>query len=682
MTLSGGPGLTTAGLRLPKQGEPSSSRGKRRGLAPLGAGFSLGTLVLCSCLTASTAEMPWPSSTDGVPTTAATAAAAATATTATTTATATTTTTTPTTTRVAASELSVAATRAALQAEMMLQDGDVPGALQELRSAVLHDDQSPYLRVRLGEALLLLGDAEGADTAADQSLSLAVSPPYWGAALRLKATARDLLGDRGGSIKALRQALQRGPDRQASAMLAERLVAAGELAAAEDVVTHWMEAEPGAVDGWVALGRVFAERAEIDRAFIHLRHALSLKPDDENALLSLRDLLLALGRDDEAAAAATAFAAAHGDEPEVRVMMLASIALKSPADARALAKSWLDYDGGDDTLRLVADGFERAGLLDDALQTLAAAPAPRSLISLEIARLLLSKRRPVEAEKIACAFAARPGALEERLQEFSITLCARAEVDRGEVDDAVLRLIEASSARPRSPRLIDALRTVVVRAQPSRQAAARQHAERVLAGLHTEADVLIAAAMVIDGAGDHAGATAVLTQALAKRPADRALVFAWSRLLANQGRAFPEGQSEARAAVEQVERLVESSGADVDTLNFMAFTLSEHQLRASAASAYAWRAVLLDPLNGYVHDTLGWALLMEGEIDEATASLRRAVRLSPDEGEIMFHLATALARQKHRGDALSTLARARALLPNSDPLVVRLDALKLDLQRP
>ncbi|MDP2340858.1 MAG: tetratricopeptide repeat protein [Deltaproteobacteria bacterium] len=593
--------------------------------------------------------------------------------------------TTTTTTTAPDRDLSAEATRATLQAELLLQEGDVPGAVAELKAAVIHDDGSPYLRLRLGEALLLLGDADGADAAADAAVRLAGSSVRAVGPLRLKAAAREQLGDIDGSIVALRAALGHGPDRMSSAMLAERLVAKGELHAAEDVVDLWMKAEPGAVDGWVALGRVFAERGEIDRAFVHLRHALATKPDDDDALISLRDLLLALGRFDDAAVAAADFARAHGDGQEVRVMLLASLALRDhPSgveEARALAKAWLDDDGGDDTRRLVADGFERAGLIDDAVACLAAAPAPRALVSLERARLLLHQRKPEDAAALACPVASRAGGIEERLQEFAVTLCARAEADGGDVDGAVLRLIEASSVRPRSVRLVEALRSVVPRAQASRQAAARQHVERLLAD-NPEADLVIAAAFVKDAAGDHAGGKALLTTALAKRPADRALVFGHARLLDQQALPGAAGNDDARGAVELVERLVERSGADVDTLNFMAFTLAEHQLRADVARSYAWRAVLLDPLNGYVQDTLGWARLVAGDVDDATATLQRAARLSPDEGEILFHLATALFRQKNKAQARETLAKSRALLETDDPLLPRVLALEQELQKP
>jgi tetratricopeptide (TPR) repeat protein len=574
-------------------------------------------------------------------------------------------------------ELSSEATRATLQAELLLQDGDVAGAVAELRAAVGHDQRSPYLRQRLGEALLLLGDAEGADAAADAAWHLTTDDEERTAALRLQAAAKDVLGDDDGSIAALRKALLVRPDRMASAMLADRLVKKGELALAEDVVARWMAAEPGAVDGWVSLARVFAERLEVDRAFTHLQKALAISADDEDALVLRHDLLLALGRFDEAARAARRLAQARGDGFDVRAALMQSLALQDAAEARALAKTWLDDDGGDETRLLVADAFERTGLLNDAVATLAAAPLARPLLSLEHARVLLHLHRADEAATLACPLSSQTRGLDERLHDYALSLCTRAEADLGSADDAVARLLGATADRAPTPRTIESMRPLAKLASASRRAALRQHLERLAPT--ADGDIAVAVAFSLDALDEHDAAMALLLRTLQKKPADPALVFAHARLLDAQAAPGAAGVDAVRGAVELVERLIERTGPDADTLNFLAFALAERDLRADEARAWAWRALLLDPLNGYVTDTLGWATLKTGDVDAAVALLRRADRLSPDEGEIVFHLAVALQKQGAKDDARAAVARARALLPKGDVLLPRVLELEREL---
>ncbi len=592
--------------------------------------------------------------------------------------------------------LSAEATRATLQAELLLQDGDVEGAVSELRAAVSHDATSSYLHQRLGEALLLFGDANGADAAADDAVNLANDTDgdkdvvdQRVAALRLKAVTREQLGDDDGSIKALQRALAARPDRQASAMLAERLVKKGELSLAESVVEKWMTAESDAgvvsVDGYVALARVYAEREEVDRAFSFLQKALSLQPDDGDGLLLQRDVLGALGRYDDAAVAARAYARARGDGPDVRGLLLTSVALKDAAEARVIADAWLDDDGGDQSRLAIADSFESAGLVDDAARVLDGAATPRALLTLEHARMLLALKQPAAAEKLACPTASRAGGLEERLQDYAIALCARAEADGGAVDDAIARVLSAAQDRPRSVRLLDSLKTSVAGASASRQAAVRQHlqARADAFAADKDADVVEAAAFAAQAAGDGDLAKSLLAKALTKKPQDPTLGFAFARLLVDQA-ASP---SDITAALELVQRLVERTGPDVQTLNFMAFTVADHgddnhvfggrapPLPVEEARRWAWQAVLRAPLNGYVLDTLGWALVRAGDVDRAIAVLRRADRLSPGEGEIWFHLAMAL---KNANDVSwkEAAKKARALLPTNDKLLPRLDALE------
>jgi tetratricopeptide (TPR) repeat protein len=586
--------------------------------------------------------------------------------------------------------MSTEAARATLQAELALQTGDMLAAVEAWRLAVRADELSAYLQLRLGEALLLVGDADGAGHAGGIALRLADETDprsdHAIAALCLLGQAMVELGRLDDAEGHLREALRRVPgEPRASALLANQLVARGSLDEAEAIVQRWTEQDPGTT-GLVSLARVFAERGQLERAHRHLDAALGRVAADEAALGLKRDLLLAEGRDDDAVAVARGLLAARGDGPETRSGLLVTTALAQPDEARRVAAGLLAEEPGERTRLLIADAFERAGLVDDAAATLREAVAagatmrPSSVVFLELARLELARRDPSAAQRIACRAADVVDPTDARLADWAVALCARAEVDLGRTAPAVSRLVARVAVRPPRARPLQALATLLPLVEDSAVLdVARSAAREVLAlqgdptivGAGLEPAIVLQAAQVLEAGGDHDGARVAVEALLTTRPADRDVILGHARLLDVQGRS----DAQTLAAVELVERLVDRVGGDIDTLNFMAFALAERGLRPDDAKAFAWRAVLLDPLSGYVLDTLGWAQLKAGDVDAALRTLRRADRLAPREGEIWFHIAAA---ERARGDveaAHAAVARALELLPSTDPLRARATAL-------
>ncbi|HEY1099119.1 MAG TPA: hypothetical protein VGF99_09320, partial [Myxococcota bacterium] len=93
--------------------------------------------------------------------------------------------------------VNVDAARETMAAELALIRGDVPAAVVAWRAAVHADETSPYLRTRLGEALLMVGDVEGATAVADAAVQLGTDDKddvheveHIAAAWRLRALAR------------------------------------------------------------------------------------------------------------------------------------------------------------------------------------------------------------------------------------------------------------------------------------------------------------------------------------------------------------------------------------------------------------------------------------------------------------------------------------------------------------
>ena len=588
------------------------------------------------------------------------------------------------------------AARATLQAELSLHDGDVAGAVAAWRVAVRADDTSPYLQVRLGECLLLVGDPMGAATAASAAWSLGhdgndddVEVEDGLAALRVQAQAWSELGEADRSEAALRQVLMRAPgEARASAMLAERMVARAALDDAEAVVERWMQDAPG-VEGRVGLARVFAERRQIERAFRHLDLALLKAPDDEDALVLRRDLWWALGRFDEATVAARALLAARGDSPQTRSSLVSALALSDPQAAVDVANGIVADDPGERSRLVVADALERGGLIDEAIGILSSSSSRGPLgamLTLEVARLQLVRHRPGVAQPMACGLADSLPPTDLRLLDAASSLCARAEADLDDTVPAVARLLRITSLTPPRARPLLALASVLAETTAaSAVAVSAQTARAALDALDMSnlgsaetapsVDVILAAASVLQAAGHSDEAKALAKALMRARPADRSAVLGYARLLASEA----DSDDDTRAAVELVERVVERSGADVDALNFMAFALAERSLRPDDARVFAWRAVLRDPHSGYVTDTLGWAEIKAGDPAAALITLRRADRLAPDEGEIWFHIAAAEQAAGHAALSRDAADKAMRLLRPHDPLRARIRALVAEL---
>ncbi len=587
--------------------------------------------------------------------------------------------------------LSTEAARAALQAELHLQQGDATAAAAAWRSAVRADDTSPYLQLRLGEALLLVGDAQGADGAATAAIALchdgkddSDETEQHIAALRLRAQTRAELGDDDGSEATLREVLERKPgDSDASGMLAERLVKRGALDLAEDVVVQWMQ-HSTSVAGAVALGLVFAERGQHDRGMIHLERALEKDPKSARALDAKLRLLWALGRYPEAADTAHAALKAIGDTMETRSTLITAVGLASPPATIPLVRAMLG-DGASEREKLVtADALERAGLVDAAAAVLAPAKASdrvSGLVLLEIARLSLTQRQPERALNVACSvadgFSKNDGkndgsAPNERALDHAVMLCASAELEAkgGDASRGLVRVMNTITSEPR-PRPLHTLARVVEHLGRSgaHEAAIQVALHKARAHTaHSDVDVALAALSVLTAAREYDEAIAGYEALLAKAPTDPRIVLAHAR--AKERHA--DNDAQALAAIELAERLLERAQAagkhNVEAMNFIAFSLAERGLKSDRAKELAWQAVLREPTSGYILDTLGWAQLKGGEACVAAKTLRRADKLSPNEGELWFHIAAAEQACGNSNDARSAAKRALQLLPAGDPL--------------
>lgn len=151
---------------------------------------------------------------------------------------------------------------------------------------------------------------------------------------------------------------------------------------------------------------------------------------------------------------------------------------------------------------------------------------------------------------------------------------------------------------------------------------------------------------------------------LKTRPADTVASNALGNFYARNG--------DFAAAKTVYEEVVKTTPSNAEALNNLANTLL--QLKNPDAVRVAELALENNPLNASLMDTLGWALLQNGQKERALGILKEARRQAGDNPEIKYHFAAALAQSGLKNDARDELTAA---LKISNQFAGAADAAKL-----
>jgi tetratricopeptide (TPR) repeat protein len=101
-------------------------------------------------------------------------------------------------------------------------------------------------------------------------------------------------------------------------------------------------------------------------------------------------------------------------------------------------------------------------------------------------------------------------------------------------------------------------------------------------------------------------------------------------------------------------------------LNYLGYSWIEQGLNLQRARQMVERAVSLRPNDGYIVDSLGWALYRLGHYDEAVTHLERAVELRPVDPTINDHLGDAYWKVGRVNEARFQWQRALTMKPEAD----------------
>ena len=124
-----------------------------------------------------------------------------------------------------------------------------------------------------------------------------------------------------------------------------------------------------------------------------------------------------------------------------------------------------------------------------------------------------------------------------------------------------------------------------------------------------------------------------------------------------------ERQGPWEKSEKDLEAALKLSGDQAILLNFLGYSWVDKGVNLARARTMIERAVALRPRDGYIVDSLGWALYRMGDTAGAVAQLEHAIELKPQDATINDHLGDAYWAAGRKTEALYQWRRA---LQNAD----------------
>jgi tetratricopeptide (TPR) repeat protein len=379
-----------------------------------------------------------------------------------------------------------------------------------------------------------------------------------------------------------------------------------------------------------SLGRLMEVRGLLKDALVQFRRAASLDPGHCEVEVAIGRTLLAAGRP------------AAGRSAMARALEIC------PDDLEAVA--------GLATAHMVLDDAAAAARVLDAPARRPS--APEELVVL-LAQALLADARVHEAADLYAARAAR-----DTLSPRIAFLHAQTLLALDRPDDALGELGRSRRLDPTNRTVTAALGRLMIARERQREGVVIL--EELLSESPGFEPEYVALARGYSELGEHDSAIAAIEKALAEFGETPSLLGALGSV------RFGAGDTDGALAA--YEGVLEIAPESVHALNFLAYTLADEDLDPARAVGYAEQAVELDPENGFVRDTLGWAYYKLGRFAEAREEIETAIELGGAEAVIYEHLGDVLRELGLIEDALSAWSRALELEPGRPTVLERMEA--------
>jgi tetratricopeptide (TPR) repeat protein len=491
-------------------------------------------------------------------------------------------------------------------------------AIRALALAASADPQSAHLRVARARSYLRLGQFRKARSELDRAAKL--RPSFAGIYL-VRAWMAIYERQFKQAQKHLIRAMRLAPKWPRVYRLLARLHRArGDGKREARVYRFLLRLDPDDVEAWMALAASARRQRRNLKASRILKALLKAHPWEVNARIALSYVWLELGKNRQAVRELEEAVNLSDDDPEVALSLWRLLLMRGEVSkAKALLK------------RLQAN----------------AAPEYLSFAATRLKELGLARQAEAAANKALAMDRGYSGALVV-LSELALL--------RGDFARALALALRAVKRKKRLAGAVQKLARVFL--VWGRCGKGDAQFARLLRANPTSVPVLTAWAELQARCGQKGGlGFARMKRRVRQSGLDARMLTSWALI--------QEAAGQWQSAVKVAQTLLRLDPDDVQALNFIGYTLAERGKGGNKAVRMLVRAQRLSPLDPYVMDSLGLALLMVGKLRKAGVWLDRARRMLPLEPEVLGHVGDHRALTNRRGEALRLykLALQRAPMP-------------------
>jgi tetratricopeptide (TPR) repeat protein len=166
---------------------------------------------------------------------------------------------------------------------------------------------------------------------------------------------------------------------------------------------------------------------------------------------------------------------------------------------------------------------------------------------------------------------------------------------------------------------------------------------------------------------DLAAAEKTVVEGMARFPRNADLHYVLGSILEKTNR-FEE-------SIKSMEKVLDIDPQNADALNFIGYSYADRGMNLDAAEQMILQALKIKPDNGYILDSLGWVYFKKDQYDSALQHIRRALDLQPNDANIMEHLGDVYLKIGRDKEALDYYRKAEKIDPDNGALKKKIDNL-------